>query len=104
MHLEKIRLLNFKNYEGFEAGFCSQINCIVGENGSGKTNLLDAIYYLSLTKSAFSQNDNQVVMHEKDFFLIEGHYKMGDENLEVKCSLKGGQKKFFNLIKILTKK
>ena len=56
MWLENISLLNFKNYEELSLSFSPQINCFVGENGSGKTNLLDAIYYLSLTKSAFSSS------------------------------------------------
>ncbi len=99
MYLEKIHLLNFKNYDEFSTEFCSQINCIVGENGSGKTNLLDAIYYLSLTKSAFSQSDNQVLKHEKDFFLLNGNYLIDNENVEVKCSLKAGQRKILQLNK-----
>ena len=99
MYLEKIHLLNFKNYDEFSAEFCPQINCIVGENGSGKTNLLDAIYYLSLTKSAFGQNDGQLIKHEKEFFLINGDYSIDGENVEVKTSLKTGQRKLFQLNK-----
>ena len=52
MFLEKLYLSNFKNYEEANFTFSSQVNCIVGENGSGKTNLLDAVYFLALSKSA----------------------------------------------------
>ena len=95
MYLEKIHLLNFKNYEEFSATFGPQINCIVGDNGSGKTNILDAIYYLSLTKSAFSQTDNQGIRHGAAFFLIDGWFETPEKKVNVKCSLKIGGRKVF---------
>ena len=58
MRLEKLQLLNFKNYEEVDLNFSSRINVLVGKNGSGKTNLLDAIFYLAFTKSAFSASDH----------------------------------------------
>jgi DNA replication and repair protein RecF len=95
MYLEKIHLLNFKNHEEFSAEFSPQINCIVGNNGSGKTNILDAVYYLSLTKSAFSQTDNQGIRHGADFFLIDGWFETDEKKVNVKCSMKiGGRKNF----------
>jgi DNA replication and repair protein RecF len=100
MYLEKIRLLNFKNHTDFSAQFSLQINCFIGENGSGKTNLLDAIYYLSLTKSAFSQTDNQGIRHNSEFFLIEGDFQLADKSLQVRCSLKLGGRKVFQVDKV----
>jgi len=75
MYLEKIHLLNFKNHEELSLTFSPVINGIVGINGSGKTSLLDAIYMLALTKSAFSQTDAQCIRHGADFFMVEGKYK-----------------------------
>ena len=63
MHLESIGLNNFKNYESLKIDFSKEINCLVGKNGSGKTNLLDAIYYLCITKSAFNPQDVQCALH-----------------------------------------
>lgn len=72
MYLEKLHLTNFKSYKGESFRFSPRINCIVGENGSGKTNLLDAIYFLSLTKSAFSNQDALSINHDEEFLLIDG--------------------------------
>jgi len=93
MYLEKINLLNFKNYEELSLTFCPQVNCIVGNNGSGKTNLLDAIHYLSLTKSAFNILDSQSVRHEADFFMIDGRFSINEKHYQITCSLKNGQRK-----------
>ena len=68
MYLEKIELKNFKNYESEIINFSDKINFITGENGSGKTNLLDAIYYLSFTKSAFNKVDENNIKNNGDFF------------------------------------
>ncbi|MBC8112618.1 MAG: DNA replication and repair protein RecF, partial [Verrucomicrobia bacterium] len=99
MYLQKINLLNFKNYEEFSAEFSPQINCILGYNGSGKTNLLDAIYYLSLTKSAFSHTDNQGIRHGASFFLIDGYFDEDTQITNVKCSLKISSRKVFQVDK-----
>ncbi|WKN32628.1 DNA replication/repair protein RecF [Porifericola rhodea] len=95
MWLENISLLNFKNYEELDLSFSEQINCLVGENGSGKTNLLDAIYYLSLTKSAFSSTEAQNIKHEAPFFMVKGSFFKQDEKHNVQFSLQQGQKKQF---------
>lgn len=99
MHLEKINLLNFKNYGELALSFSPQVNCIVGNNGSGKTNLLDAIHYLSLTKSAFSLTDSQSIRHEADFFMVDGRFYNDDKQYQVTCSLKNGQRKIVLLDK-----
>ncbi|WPP48843.1 DNA replication/repair protein RecF [Catalinimonas niigatensis] len=93
MWLENISLLNFKNYEELNLSFSEQINCLVGENGSGKTNLLDAIYYLSLTKSAFSSTEAQNMRHEAPFFMVKGVFHKDQEKYGIQFSLQNGQKK-----------
>lgn len=95
MWLENISLLNFKNYEELSLSFSPQINCFVGENGSGKTNLLDAIYYLSLTKSAFSSTEAQNIRHQQAFFLVKGKFEKEAEKYAIQFSLQEGQKKQF---------
>ena len=93
MWLEKIGLLNFKNYEEVAIGFSQHINCFVGENGSGKTNLLDAIYYLSFTKSAFSSTEHQNMKHGASLFLVKGTFRKQEETYDIQFSLQHGQKK-----------
>ncbi|RSK47985.1 DNA replication/repair protein RecF [Hymenobacter rigui] len=95
MNLESLHLLFFKNYEEANLRFSSHINCFVGDNGSGKTNLLDAIHYLSLTKSAFTTADTQSIKQGEELFVIKGRFNQGaDEKSEtIQCSLRLGQKK-----------
>ncbi len=93
MHLEKISLSHFKNYRQCDLQFSDHINCIVGPNGSGKTNLLDAIHYLSLTKSAFNSIDQQNIAHNEAFFAIRGVFSHEDKSNLIQCSAKVGSKK-----------
>ncbi|BDX39636.1 DNA replication and repair protein RecF [Tenuifilaceae bacterium CYCD] len=95
MYLKKISVINFKSFKQLELDFDSKINCFVGDNGQGKTNLLDAIYYLSMCKSAFNPNDNQVVNHGESFFVIQGKYErnLSDENIY--CGFKQSEGKVF---------
>jgi len=93
MHLQKISLLNFKNITSQSFDFQDKINCFVGDNGIGKTNILDAIYYLSFTKSYFNSVAVQNIKHGESFFMIEGDYLLNDRKEKVVCSLKKGQKK-----------
>ena len=74
MYLKKISLLNFKNIAQEELALCPGINCLVGDNGAGKTNIIDAVYYLSMCKSSLAMTDGQSVRHGADFFLAEGQY------------------------------
>ena len=97
MFLKNIKLLNFKNYNSLEIFPSKQINCILGTNGSGKTNLLDAIHYLSLGKSAFNFVDSQNILHDRNFFLIQSNYIKNTKNHLINCSLKRGQKKIMSL-------
>ncbi len=93
LHLEKLFLTDFKNYEEGNFVFCENVNCIVGENGSGKTNLLDAVYFLALSKSAFHNQDGLSIRHDADFFIIDGTFVNQKKAAQITCSLQRGQRK-----------
>jgi len=95
MYLKQLSLINFKNYSEFEGIFSQKINCFVGNNGMGKTNLLDAIHYLSFCKSFFNSIDSQNIKHDEGFFVIQGHFNKSGEESEVYCGIKRNQKKIF---------
>ena len=72
------------------------MNCFIGLNGAGKTNMLDAVYYLSFCKSATNPIDSQVISHGEDFFMLQGFYEMEDSSIEeIYCGMKRGRKKQF---------
>lgn len=93
MFLEALRLYNFKNYEEVEIKLDPKINCFLGKNGSGKTNLLDAIHYLAFTKSAINPTDSQNIRFEQNQFLIKGRFLIEGRNKEVVCVYQQGLKK-----------
>ena len=93
MYLQKLSLMNFKNFDSKTFEFEEKINCFVGQNGVGKTNILDAIYYLSFAKSYFNPIAVQNIQHSKAFFMVEGDYSINDRTEKIICSLKKGQKK-----------
>lgn len=93
MYLKSLELLQFKNHTRTNLEFSDQINCLVGLNGSGKTNVLDAIHYLSLTKSALQSADSLHINHGKDFFAVKGIFKLTEKPLEVRCTFETGKKK-----------
>lgn len=98
MWLDKISILNYKNLSSVELSFSPKINCILGKNGMGKTNLIDAVYFLSFCKSATNAVDSQNILHNADFFMLHGTYKAGideDRVEEISCALKRRQKKVF---------
>lgn len=96
MILKRISILNYKNLEQVELEFAPKINCFIGQNGMGKTNLLDAIYYLSFCKSASNPTDSQNIRHGQEFFVIQGFYEQEDGTPEeIYCGLKRRQKKQF---------
>lgn len=95
MHLQNISLINFKNYSQVELEFSARINCFVGNNGVGKTNILDAIHYLSLTKSFFNSIDSQNIKYNEDFFVIQGAFIKDDTQENIYCSSKRNKKKQF---------
>ena len=93
-------MANFKNCESAELVFSEKLNCFVGLNGAGKTNILDSIYYLSFCKSFFSSVDKQNIRHDQDFFSIHGTYSFDDkENESVSCVQKRDSKKSFKFNK-----
>ena len=93
MYLEKLQLLNFKNYEEAELDLYSEINCFLGNNGQGKTNLLDAIYYLAFSKSFFNPIDSQLIRGEEAFMTLTGTFFREEEQEKIYVGLKKGQKK-----------
>lgn len=93
MHLKKISLFNFKNFEEASFEFEHKINCFVGKNGIGKTNVLDAIYHLAFGKSYFNALSVQNIKHNEDFFVIDGEFEKQERTEQIVCSLKKGQKK-----------
>jgi DNA replication and repair protein RecF len=96
MYLQKLKLANFKNYQEGAFAFSEKINCFIGNNGVGKTNILDAIHYLSFCKSYFNSVESQNIKHDQDFFAIHGKFKVnGDQDNEVSCIQKRNHKKKF---------
>jgi DNA replication and repair protein RecF len=99
MILEKLSIINYKNIASATLELSPKINCFIGQNGVGKTNVLDAIYFLSFCHSANNPIDSQVIMHGQEFFMLEGFYS--EELIEnsydyhISCGLKRGTKKHF---------
>lgn len=93
MYLKKISLFNYKNFSEATFDFDAKINCFVGKNGIGKTNVLDAIYHLSYGKSYFNPLAVQNIRHGEEFFVIDGEFHKKERDEQIVCSLKKGQKK-----------
>ncbi|WP_010182172.1 DNA replication/repair protein RecF [Aquimarina agarilytica] len=93
MNLKALSLVNYKNIESKHLEFDPKINCFVGKNGVGKTNILDAIYHLSFGKSYFNPITSQNIRHSTDFFMVEGLYHRDHREEKVVVSVKKGQKK-----------
>lgn len=95
MRLNSLSILNYKNIAQADLAFPAKINCFVGNNGMGKTNLLDAIYYLSFCKSHSNSIDSQNIKHEADFLMIQGKYELRENEEDIYCGIKRRQKKQF---------
>lgn len=93
MYLKKLALTNFKNYDDTLLEFSPRINCIVGNNGVGKTNILDAIHYLSLTKSFFNNIDSISIRHGEDYFIIDGTFVSNGEEDQIYCAFQKQKQK-----------
>ncbi|MDR1680600.1 MAG: DNA replication and repair protein RecF [Prevotellaceae bacterium] len=93
MTLNHLSITNFKNIEASELDFSANLNCIVGDNGAGKTNLLDAIYYLSMAKSCFGGSDNLHIRHNEPFFLLQGRYQRNGDETVISCGMQRGEGK-----------
>jgi DNA replication and repair protein RecF len=95
MHLQQLSVINFKNYQQAELFLASGVNAFTGNNGAGKTNLLDAIHYLSLCKSYFNPIDSQQIIQGADFFAINGIFQKDGSQESIACGVKRNQKKQF---------
>jgi DNA replication and repair protein RecF len=95
MYIKDLSLVNFKNFEHAEFEFSDGLNCFIGNNGAGKTNLMDAIYYLSFCKSFLNSVDAQNIRFDQEFFMIQGKYSRLDSEETIYCGLKRNQKKIF---------
>lgn len=96
MILEKMTIMNYKNIGEVSLDFSPKVNCFIGPNGVGKTNVLDAVHYLSFCRSSISSVDSQVIRHGEDFFMLEGRYATDEgESENVYCGMKRGTKKHF---------
>ena len=93
MFLKQLSLLNYKNLAQIEFDFDAKINCFVGKNGVGKTNILDAIYHLAYGKSYFNPLAVQNIKHGEEFFVIDAEFEKNERSEQIVCSLKKGQKK-----------
>ncbi|SEN17447.1 DNA replication and repair protein RecF [bacterium A37T11] len=95
MWLRQLSVLNFKNYEEAALEFEEGVNAFTGDNGAGKTNMLDAIHYLSLCKSYFNPIDSQQIRQDGDWFMIQGVFEKDSQEDVISCSLKKNQRKQF---------
>lgn len=96
MILKNISIINYKNIKSVNLELSAKINCFIGHNGVGKTNFLDAVYYLSFCRSAYNPIDSQVITHGEGFFMLEGNYVDDHGGVEnIYCGMKRGTKKHF---------
>ena len=95
MFLKSLSLTNFKNLESLDIELCSKINCFIGDNAIGKTNILDSIHYLSFCKSFINHNDKQNIKDGEDFFIIQGCFDRNNEDEKIYCGLQKDKKKAF---------
>ncbi len=96
MFINKITIVNYKNLQDVNICLSPKINCFIGQNGEGKTNFLDAVYYLSFCRSAYTTLDSHVIRHGEEFFMLEGDYLNENGEAEnVFCGMKRGTKKHF---------
>ena len=97
MWIKQLSLTHFRNHENTKSTFAENINCLVGKNGSGKTNLLDGIYYLCIGRGAFSYTDTQHLQHGKTFFSLKGIFEKEGRNNTVQCIIEKGKPKTIKL-------
>ncbi len=95
MYLKNIELVNFKNFDSFQLDLCEKVNCFIGDNGVGKTNILDSIHYLSFCKSFINLSDRQNIKENEDFFLIKGDFVRLGNIEQISCALQKNKKKSF---------
>lgn len=95
MYIENISIVNYKNLRDVQVDFSPRLNCLIGNNGTGKTNLMDAVYYLSFCKSFFNATDQLNINHDENYFMLRGHYQRLNTAEQISCGIQQGQKKQF---------
>lgn len=95
MHIQALSLFNFKNHAEASFSFTDGVNCIVGRNGAGKTNVLDAVYYLSMCRSYLNPLDRQNIRFDQQFFVLQADWLKGEQSVQLYCGVKTGAKKVF---------
>lgn len=95
MFLQKLHIINYRNIAQADVNLCPGINCFVGNNGAGKTNLLDTVYYLSFCKSYTNVADSLNILHDQPFMVIQGEYLINNVEETIYCGVKRGRKKQF---------
>lgn len=95
MFLQSLHLVNFKNYASADLEFLPTVNCFTGLNGSGKTNLLDAIHYLCVCKSFLNPSDSQNIIQGEDLFVVQGNFDKDGTPEDIFCGFKRSNKKQF---------
>ena len=95
MKIERLSVLNYKNIQQAELVFSPKMNCFFGNNGMGKTNLLDVLFYLSFCKSYTNLPDSQLILHDQDFCVLQGFYMLDDKPEEIYCGIKRKHRKHF---------
>ncbi len=95
MYIHDLSLVNFKNYDNLEISFSDKLNCFTGNNGVGKTNILDAIYYLSFCKSFFYSSDKLSINHNSNLFVVQGNYLINNQKENIYCAYESEKKKKF---------
>lgn len=93
MKLENLSIINYKNIADAHLSFSPKVNCLIGNNGMGKTNVLDAIYYLSFCKSYMNQSDSGVITHGAHYMMLQGRYKRRDAEEDITLALQPGKRK-----------
>lgn len=104
MYISRLKLLQFKNYPAQELQLCTQLNCFVGANGMGKTNLLDAIYYLCMGKSYFVQRDAYIIQHDTSFFRLEGDFQLANKKDKLVVKVEAKKRKVLEKNKVAYEK
>lgn len=95
MYLTRLSCLNYRNLRECDLRFSGKFNCFLGANGMGKTNLLDAIYYLSFTKSHLNSVDSQLICHDGEYFMLQGEYERNGQEEIISAAVKRKTKKQF---------
>lgn len=95
MHLKSLSLVNFKNYKQVDILLTEKINCFVGENGVGKTNIMDAVHYLALCKSNLNPVDTQNIMYDQEFCVLQGIFERLGKEENIYCGIRKQKKKQF---------